>query len=165
MVGMMLLSVLLLFAAIPKWVGRADFLVTLKRLGISGKLASLVIWILPLAEVVVGIGIWFEELRMLSLIGLFMLTASFLWAIVRGKSKKLKCNCFGSMIDEQFGWKTAVRVILMIAIGLFVLYKKSIIPNTSDMELTDLLWSFILSVNLFGSYVLANSLAAYRKHV
>ncbi|MDU5145409.1 MAG: hypothetical protein E6230_24845 [Paenibacillus dendritiformis] len=161
----MVLSVLFLFSAITKIVALDAFKQTLTELGFSRRgYRSLLITIVLGLEVVAAISILTDQWLLYGQIGIFVLSTGFIWATYKAISqrKRIICNCYGNLTEEQFGMNTIIKnvVIILLTVSLFFENSPSSIIQAS---LIDILYAACVSAGLIILYSLI--IQAQRKSV
>ncbi|WP_410770064.1 MauE/DoxX family redox-associated membrane protein [Fontibacillus sp. BL9] len=125
----MVLFTLLIIAAISKWTSMKSFRRTLSGLNLPSPFVRLGAWLIPLFELIIGIG-YLSQTTLLGSVTAFMcLSIAFLWANYTGQKTGVRCQCFGNLSNERFGIISYIRTLLLITLNLVLLVNSADISN------------------------------------
>lgn len=117
----MVLFTLLLIAAISKWTSMKSFRRTLMGLNLPYSYVRLGAWLIPLFELMIGIGYLSQTTLLGSVIAFMCLSIAFLWATYSGQKTGVRCQCFGNLSNERFGLISYIRILLLVTLNLVLL--------------------------------------------
>jgi peroxiredoxin len=115
----LLLAAIFLLAGSTKLVDPAGSRKALRDFGLPSALASPMVLLLPLLEILVAVALipnetaWFGACGALGLLALFVIAVTV--AMVRGR--KPDCHCFGQLHSEPVGWQTLFRNAVLAAVA------------------------------------------------
>lgn len=158
------LALALAVAGVAKVAELKGFRSTLEGLGLPPRLARAVGYTVPVMEIGSAVLLFLDPVRLYGAILLLLLLAGFAWSLwtARNRGEDLKCNCFGSVVPESFGWKTGVRISLMTLLDLYLLSSPGPI-FVLDLPLAELLGAVVLSLGIMLMYALAAGLYDYTR--
>lgn len=158
------LATILASAASAKLVDQRGFGNTLKEIDFPLRLISLAGAAIPVLEILTaGLLLW-EPLRLWGEVSLLLLLCTFAWAAWKALSKgrEVKCNCFGQLAPEVFGWKTVARIILLALLDGFLLLYPG--PTRLDVApMVEMVSAVLLSIGLLMLYAVGTALYEYRR--
>ncbi|MEX3624948.1 MauE/DoxX family redox-associated membrane protein [Viridibacillus arvi] len=159
------LMVILTISGVSKLLNLSSFRETLLELGVFKKLAAFISFGVPLLELLIVISLVFKQTQYIGLSTLLILCVAFTCVTLYSikLSKKIKCNCFGSLSDEKIGLNTFTHIILLITPTFYILFNdKRYILNH---PLTEVGYAILLNIGLVMTYLLISSLKNYRKAI
>ncbi|WP_301625974.1 MauE/DoxX family redox-associated membrane protein [Paenibacillus apis] len=153
----MVLFMLLMISATLKWASMKSFRRTLMALNLPYPLLRPGAWLIPLFELIIGIGYLSQSTLLGSVIAFICLSLGFLWATYTGQKTGVRCQCFGNLSNERFGLISYIRILLLITLNLVLLVNIADITtyvafdNVHEIAATTFLTlGFLLVLNLFN---------------
>ncbi|MCX7640123.1 MAG: thioredoxin fold domain-containing protein [Pyrinomonadaceae bacterium] len=125
---------------------------SLKQMGFSEKHASVLVFILPILEIIIAIGFLIKDFIWLSSVASTALLLGFIgfvyYQIKKGSSTE--CHCFGAIHSEPISPKVILRNFLFLVPSVFLLFQYERLQIFNPFEI-----SFDLSLQvIFGSVVI-----------
>ncbi|MBP1993581.1 MauE/DoxX family redox-associated membrane protein [Paenibacillus eucommiae] len=158
------LFIMFLLSGFLKLLDIKSFQSTLNQLNIIPKLVKLLSYMVPLLEILSAVLLLFETTRWIAECSLFCLCGAFVWTVYQSisKSKKIECNCFGNLGSETLGSITIVRIMLVVAMTLFLMVSGQ---NTDLYALskTDWIGSISISIGIIVLFSLLQTFNSYKK--
>jgi peroxiredoxin len=131
--GRLLLSAVLLFAAVGKLFDRTESRRAIENLGIPNVFAGWVTNLLPVIEAVLVVALLASSsARMASAAASFLfITFTVVVVINLARGNRSDCRCFGNLSSGPIGWPTALRNLMLACIAVSIVWKggDSIGPN------------------------------------
>ncbi len=158
------IAIIFSISAVAKLIALPSFRKTLENIGIPGKFRSFVSIVVPILELVISVMILWEVTLTFGLLLLFLLLLAFLGAVLYSftKQNRISCNCFGSIADETLGWGTIVKIILLGASGVYVLWESQY-SSIWNYEIIDVILTVFISIAVLIIYSMLISLVNERK--
>lgn len=125
-----IMSGFFIVSSISKFFSISDFMKTLYNVGIAQRYLRIVAWSLAIAEVVTALLLLIPISKRIGAIVLLLQLIVFMSVTVRtiAQKKKLNCNCFGSLLPSELGWKSLIRLILFTGMGVIILLDPKVNP-------------------------------------
>jgi len=147
------LAVVLLTAGVAKLVDHDGSCKAMLGFGVPESFASVLSWILVLAELslaialVPSISFQFAAIGALALFSLFSIGVG----VSVAKGKKTTCHCFGQLHSAPIGWKTIARnVVLTILAAILAWQRETAVSSNFDSWMNSLTnperWIFAVSI-------------------
>lgn len=150
-----LLIVTFLVSGMAKLFGFEDFMKTFEQLEIKTAYARLLAPMVILLEILAPILLIMSQTQMYSYMIVIFLLVCFSWSVYRAYSRQLKvaCNCFGNLQQETFGWNTVFRIVLLLAIVIYLITTRTTVDWFS-YPAEDIVYAFIGSVGTLLIYMM-----------
>lgn len=119
-----IITVIMGLAGLLKLANRQGFAETLTALQLPAPGVRLLTWMVPVAELLVAVGLLVPGASRYGALLLILLMLSFAVTairVIRSKTSVL-CNCFGGLTPERFGWKTLVRIGIFLGLAVLLLF-------------------------------------------
>ncbi|MBD3919943.1 hypothetical protein H8B09_14360 [Paenibacillus sp. PR3] len=154
-----LLQTLLLFtfliSGLAKLFGFEQFKLTFEHLSINKRLIRPFAIGVVLLELTASVMLFFAMTQFIAYLLILLLLCCFLWSIYRAYRLQLdvKCNCFGNLNPESFGWNTLLRVVLLLIIDQYLLFSGASIKWMS-FKFLDIFYVATSSLGVLLVYIL-----------
>ena len=158
------LMILLILSALSKFLTIQEFQATIHGLGFGQYLSKFLAIIVPTGEFIIALSLAFSSLVFSGLISLILLLLIFLFVTIYAlyTKKKIKCNCFGGLTNEEFGMNTIVHILLFFLLDTYLLLNAPS-KNILDYPLNDLINTSFSSIGIVMLYVLGSTFYDYKK--
>ncbi|WP_218033629.1 MauE/DoxX family redox-associated membrane protein, partial [Paenibacillus alginolyticus] len=155
-----LISVIFLTSGFSKFLSLSNFRSTLNQLGLHDFASRVVSIGFPILEIIISVSILTDSYSFYTQILIMILLALFFFFSIRTLLKKqtIKCNCFGNLVEENFGITTLIKIIIFAILDGFLLLNKAQLNLTNSVEIIIV---FQTVIQLFLLYVLISSLFKY----
>ncbi|GIP20694.1 MauE/DoxX family redox-associated membrane protein [Paenibacillus sp. J22TS3] len=146
-----------------KLVSMKSFTSTVEVIMGKGRWASSLAFALPIGEIVLSVGLWFEYIKVIVCTGSLIFLCIFMAVNIRSMllKQEVACNCFGLAVPDRFGWGAVIKLLLLIGMTVYLM------TGTRDLPLwgaTGLPLYLLLSTGLFLVYALVMAYLDFRKN-
>ena len=157
------LMVILTISGISKLLNLSSFKETLFEIGFSKKLSTILIYIVPSVELLIVILLIFKQTQYVGLFSTLILCLAFICVTLYSlkSSKKIKCNCFGSLTEEKLGVNTFAHITLLIIPVLYILFSKES-KYILSYSFSEIGYATLLNMGLVMVYILISSMKNFR---
>ncbi|MFS1516905.1 MauE/DoxX family redox-associated membrane protein [Bacillus sp. SCS-151] len=156
------IATIFFISSLSKWINLGEFRTTMKELKIPKVLIPFGVIGIPLAELIVSASFVLDRFTFAAELLLFALLISFGWSVFRARGKHLKCNCFGSLSEEEFGRKTVGRILVFFILGLILFLNRNT-QHLATFTFEEFFISIIASLGIFAAYLIASVLYQYNQ--
>lgn len=148
-----LLLVIFLLSGLAKLADFNNFNRTIDQLEVDKRLVQPLASAVVVFELAATILLLFPQTQFYAYLLVLFLLGGFSWSIYRAYTRQLKvaCNCFGNINAESFGWNTALRVVLLLAVTLYLISMGTSVDWTT-YSIEDLVYAVVGSVGLLLVY-------------
>lgn len=140
------LSLTLGVAGLAKLWKPGRFQETLVAIGLPRSGARVVAMLVIGVELVIAIGLWVRPLLDGAALVAALLFATFATLGALFDSRQVRCNCFGSLLDESLGWSTVIRNLPLLAGALLLALDA---PAVNEIAMVELPAFLMTAVGLF----------------
>lgn len=146
-------------AAIPKLYSSTEFMKTLYGIGIPHRYRHFAAVAIPITELAISFLLLIPATRDIGNIGLLLLLLSFIVITVKAivQKKRIKCNCFGSIMPSELGWTGLIRLMILMAMSIYVLIGQDI--NSYDRPIEETFNQITASIGILFLYAMVSKLA------
>ncbi|HEX8918271.1 MAG TPA: redoxin domain-containing protein [Chloroflexota bacterium] len=122
LVARLALALVFVIAAMTKLADRPAFQSSVVDFGAPRALSLPLSFLIPVAELVVAVALFFSQTAWAGSIGALVLLAIFILAISvnLAMGRTPNCNCFGQVASSPISWLTVARNAVFAAVGLFI---------------------------------------------
>lgn len=154
-----ILAAIFIAAAIPKIISSEEFMKTLYGIGLPIRLLRITAIAIPVAETLFVIMLLLPQTYVVGGICLLVLQLSFSVITVKAivQKKKIKCNCFGNIMPGELGWAGLVRLIILIAITVYVVNGSDSIVY--DQPVDETFYQIVSSLGVIALYAVILKMA------
>lgn len=155
-IAWLLLVMVMVIAGLSKLTGQRMFGRTLLALGLTPWMTRALTPIIPLLEVATGVALFARPDSYWAQGALLMLLSGFTWAAIRAWRVKdpVPCSCFGPLMAEKLGATTGARIVLLLALDVYLVYEAEKISIRAVSGL-DIAAGLMTSMGLIMAYPVA----------
>lgn len=148
------LAIIFTLSSVLKIINRGAFEEVLGELFSSTRLVTTGVWLIPIAELLGGILLLVKGREIIGQIVLLSLMAGFSWAhwSVISRRKRVACNCFGTLVADTFGWKSATRILVLLVLVVYLIMSGD--SGLHEFALVDWANASFMSVGILFVYSL-----------
>ncbi|HLN63032.1 MAG TPA: MauE/DoxX family redox-associated membrane protein [Symbiobacteriaceae bacterium] len=152
------LIVVFLFSAATKFADSRSFEATLKELISSPALVRIGARAVPAFEALTALCLSWRPSQLVGQAGLLLLLLAFGWAnwTVLSRKQTVACHCFGTLIPDDFGWNSVMRVVVLAVVNICLFALRGM-DNSSGIAVTDWMNATFLSLGVLIIYALATT--------
>ncbi|MBS1807097.1 MAG: redoxin domain-containing protein [Acidobacteria bacterium] len=131
------LAIVFVVAGLTKLADREGARQALAGFGVPNGLTTLLVWLLPITEIIVALALlplsiaWFGSIGALVLLSAFLVGISV--NLARGNAPD--CHCFGQLHSEPVSWKVFVRNVVLAAMAALI-----VVQGKEDVGLSATEW-------------------------
>ncbi|WP_289356671.1 MauE/DoxX family redox-associated membrane protein [Paenibacillus sp. S-12] len=159
-----LLGTIFLFSGAIKLMNIKSFEKTLKSLDLGKRITKFVAFFIPLFELATFMVLFIPGYTIMGSIFIYVLLICFSYAIWKAKYKKIKCNCFGSLTDEELGFNTIIKLSVLFIMNC-ILMAGNILGKSipAIVSVQEYVFAFIFSFLVIVLYSLCSLIILYKK--
>ncbi|CAM3458624.1 MauE/DoxX family redox-associated membrane protein [Marinicrinis lubricantis] len=150
------------FSAITKLFDLRSFKETIVQLKVPTKLAEFAALTLPIIELTASILFVWETTAMIGVMVIICLLLCFGYAAHRARGRYVECNCFGSLVQEQFGTLTYAKIICLLILSMVLLMSGSMV-TIYTLSFSEIAAALLNSIGIVLLYSLAVTCWQFKK--
>jgi len=159
------LSLVFFVSGISKLSSINSFRETLMLLNVPKKYSFHFGFSFALCEMIVAIGVLLDSYRSYFLFAMLLITICLLFVVSLSikKNQRIKCNCFGNLTNEIFGFGVLSKIIVLLLMIIYSLFNGGYLWGSTYYELMMII---LFSVQIFLAYIaliIIINLKQYRK--
>lgn len=153
------MTVVFLTSSVSKFSSSKTFHRTLIRLGIKSQYTRILVWFIPLVELIVAVLLVTPGGQRAGQIALLILLLLFAFVVGQAVFRKIDtdCNCFGDVLPEKLGISTLVRLIILLGAAIYLIVSEPV--DLIHLPLDQLIHQAFASIGWFVAYILFMALA------
>ncbi|MGG0284277.1 MauE/DoxX family redox-associated membrane protein [Peribacillus butanolivorans] len=162
------LMILLTTSSLSKFFSLKSFNTTLNKIGFSKKLAGILSYFVPLAEITIVVLMVSPNTQQVAFLSVILLSLAFTSITVytmKFRKVNINCNCFGSLTEERLGPRTFLHIILLVIPTVIILFNGENNKGILNFSKLEIGYTATIEIGLIMIYLLVISIRNYLKAI